>query len=576
MKKKKRIVIFIFTALLIGTAFYSCRQFFLSDALGYMPVYSETIGPEGGTVTDPRGASVTIPAGALDVPTEITIKTYTNSAGISRDHGVTPFTGGADFGPEGLTFNVPVTISIPSSVPLVENQEHAVFTFADGSWKDIPFAADPGSDNATLTAEVNHFSPYVGSLFAPGLLSKFQEYYSGGDSYYPFMYFVSWFLNSNGIYGMSVETDEAVYDCIGVFFDLQYTVGGFESQQQHVHGSVDGDTQTYLSESSSYQVVVDEAETQVVYSLNIQVHWETTEKVKAEEKEMTISIIEPLSDTRIDGVTNINTFASNGTDIITDVEFYANGIYLGTDAEAPFSYTIDTEDYSDGIIILTARANGISGESVDSEDAEVCKGARGPEIGDWSETTSLTGPRWSCSSVVCNGYLYVLGGTDNTTAQSDVLYAKINTDSNLNSWNFTTQLPSPRVGHTSIIFNGYLYVLGGNDGTNQLSEALYAKINTDGSLDSWNYTTGFTTARSVFSCVTYNGYLYIMGGMDEALNYLNDVQYVKINPDGSLGLWSYTTSLNSERRGFSTIVNNGYMYILGGQSDTDVLNDGKR
>jgi len=44
--------------------------------------YVKTIGPEGGTVTDPKGASVVIPEGALTENTDISILTYQNSVSL--------------------------------------------------------------------------------------------------------------------------------------------------------------------------------------------------------------------------------------------------------------------------------------------------------------------------------------------------------------------------------------------------------------------------------------------------------------------------------------------------------------
>ena len=85
-----------------------------------LETYSQLVGPEGGTVTDPNVASVYIPEGALDETTTITISTFQNSKDIALEHGITPFKGGADFGPDGLTFNIPVTITLPSSIRLVQ------------------------------------------------------------------------------------------------------------------------------------------------------------------------------------------------------------------------------------------------------------------------------------------------------------------------------------------------------------------------------------------------------------------------------------------------------------------------
>jgi hypothetical protein len=79
-----------------------------------VPAYSQEVGPEGGTVTDPRGGQVIIPAGALSENTMITIRTYLDQPELNNRFGLSPFFGGVDFGPDGTTFAVPVTVRIPT------------------------------------------------------------------------------------------------------------------------------------------------------------------------------------------------------------------------------------------------------------------------------------------------------------------------------------------------------------------------------------------------------------------------------------------------------------------------------
>jgi len=100
-----------------------------SSSGGGVQVYSKAVGPEGGTVTDPNGASVIIPAGALSETTTITISTYKDSAALEKKFGITPFRGGAEFGPDGTTFLKPVTITVPSGDTLQPYQKHALFVY---------------------------------------------------------------------------------------------------------------------------------------------------------------------------------------------------------------------------------------------------------------------------------------------------------------------------------------------------------------------------------------------------------------------------------------------------------------
>ncbi|MBI3097766.1 MAG: hypothetical protein HYY93_05885, partial [Planctomycetes bacterium] len=107
----------------------------------------------------------------------------------------------------------------------------------------------------------------------------------------------------------------------------------------------------------------------------------------------------------------------------------------------------------------------------------------------------------------------------------------------------TTTFATPREGHTSVVYNGYLYVIGGNGGSGVLNDVQYASINPDGSVGAWaTATTTFATPRIFHTSVVYNGFLYVIGGSDGVGVILNDVQYAAINSDGSVGAWATATT----------------------------------
>ena len=190
-------------------------------------------------------------------------------------------------------------------------------------------------------------------------------------------------------------------------------------------------------------------------------------------------------------------------------------------------------------------------------------------LGTWNTTTPFTGGRGSHASVVHNGYLYVIGGYENMTDNhlNDVQYAPINADGTVGSWNTTTSFATARHGHTSVVHNGYLYVKGGHSGSAPLSDVQYAPINADGTVGSWNTTTSFATARQGHTGVVHNGYLYVIGGYDIS-NFFNDVQYAPINADGTVGGWSTTTSFTNVRQGHTSVVHNGHLYVIGGHDQS--------
>ncbi len=191
----------------------------------------------------------------------------------------------------------------------------------------------------------------------------------------------------------------------------------------------------------------------------------------------------------------------------------------------------------------------------------------GGSVGTWTGGSTFTTARSSQGTVAYNGYMYVIGGdSGSNTAISSVQYVPINSNASLGTWAATTALPAVRTNFSAVAYNGYIYVAGGTDGTNPYADVLYAAINSDGTLGSWKTGTSFTTARSGAGTVAYNGYLYVYGGYNGGG--LADVQYAPLNGDGSLGSWTSTTSFSTGRRIFMGVQNNGYLYVVGGDTGT--------
>ena len=90
-----------------------------------------------------------------------------------------------------------------------------------------------------------------------------------------------------------------------------------------------------------------------------------------------------------------------------------------------------------------------------------------------------------------------------------------------------------RTGHTSVVYNGYLYVLGGSSIVTNLNDVQYASINANGTVGTWSTTTTFTTDRASHTSVGYNGYIYIIGGGSQGALY--EFHNVKIVPAGLTG-----------------------------------------
>jgi hypothetical protein len=333
---------------------------------------------------------------------------------------------------------------------------------------------------------------------------------------------------------------------------------------------------------------------------------------------------------------------SNGTKTANNVKFNLNDSTLTLTANNLDSSSIHYPISIDPTVVVTTTADfatGYDDGNIDYSSAdEIDRAGIGTGLVNAWHYTSLSADngtsysngfmtaRYSHTSVAYNGYLYIIGGNIASGAASGdcdangfctgVQFAPINADGTIGAWHYTHNLTDdgatfvagfiqPRANQESVAYNGYLYILGGqsdnggSDCGNTLSDycngVQFAPIKADGTIGAWNYTaggsscstwtspcnTGFIGARSEFASVTYNGYIYIMGGAPgsgtECPIGCNGVQYAPINADGTIGAWHYThnstddgttfiAGFNTARSFLTSVAYNGYLYIMGGNS----------
>ncbi len=194
-----------------------------------------------------------------------------------------------------------------------------------------------------------------------------------------------------------------------------------------------------------------------------------------------------------------------------------------------------------------------------------------PIISAWQFATALAFGRAAHNSVAHNGFIYVIGGTDGSTQYDldDVQYTSINANGTLYNWQSTTNFPHGRSNHTSFVHNDRLYLVGGWDAT-----VRFAEINFNGSLGTWDSTLALPEGRLAHATVVHNNYVYILGGYTESEDTgLNDVLFSEINPDGTLGNWQFTSTFNDARFDHCAVVHEGVIYLSGGENKTTIFND---
>jgi N-acetylneuraminic acid mutarotase len=188
-------------------------------------------------------------------------------------------------------------------------------------------------------------------------------------------------------------------------------------------------------------------------------------------------------------------------------------------------------------------------------------------LGTWTNTTSLPANREWSTAVTYNGYVYVMGGSNGTTDQTSVYYAPLNPNGTVGSWTSTTALPLAVHKATSVVYNGYVYTMGGYNGSFH-TNTYYAPLNSNGTVGTWTATTALPIAMSDATAVAYNGRVYHMAGFDGAFK--SSVYSAPLSSSG-IGTWTTTTSLPAGMNLASAAQWGGYVYVMGGQNSGGIL-----
>jgi hypothetical protein len=241
-----------------------------------------------------------------------------------------------------------------------------------------------------------------------------------------------------------------------------------------------------------------------------------------------------------------------------------------------------------GAAIVNGYIYAVSGSS--SGNVYYAKVNTDGTTGVWTPTTALPDYKNQNATIAANGYIYVVGGYDSLSGVSPtntIYYARPNIDGTITSWKTATTTLGTAVASPAIsVANGYMYIAGGATSSSGGEPATptmavqYAKLNPDGSLGSFSSGNDLAdpdgvggssgTALMGGRSVVANGYLYFLGGANSGgSTATSNVYYASINSNGSLGNWTINATPLDENRAYHTsIVANGYVYVLGGTTTT--------
>ncbi len=187
----------------------------------------------------------------------------------------------------------------------------------------------------------------------------------------------------------------------------------------------------------------------------------------------------------------------------------------------------------------------------------------------WNTTRAFDLPRRALSAVAHRGYLYIVGGVDGQGRYVDTVeFSAIGADGSLGSWHRTSALSQGRFYLATVAQGDYLYALGGGSGdlgdnNRPVATVERAHVLPNGSLSPWEPLAGMNTPRRGLKAVVYNGYIYALGGYNG--KFLRTMERAHIAEDGTLGAW--VTEANEavvDRYIHSATLFKHFLVLLGG------------
>ena len=214
-----------------------------------------------------------------------------------------------------------------------------------------------------------------------------------------------------------------------------------------------------------------------------------------------------------------------------------------------------------------------------SKKTEVATIDENGDLSNFSTGESLVSARFHGAGVQSHGFLYAVGGMDGTgTSLSTIERASFGDDGVLGAWEtLSTEMPGP-LSHQGVATDGSsIFITGGltrvnNDFANdEPHDGVYrSAIGADGSLGEMKEQTSLPIELSIQSSFVHAGHLYVVGGLDlDASKFLRTIYRAPIDEGGDLGAWEELSVRLPKARGHShqTPVVNGFLYSVAGHNN---------
>jgi len=223
---------------------------------------------------------------------------------------------------------------------------------------------------------------------------------------------------------------------------------------------------------------------------------------------------------------------------------------------------------SDGWLYAIGGGNGPNGEHL-LRSVERAPIRSDGSLGPWQTLAAkLNLPRRCVKVLLHDRRLFALGGFGGSLLDS-VESAMIADDGTLGPWRIEDRhMTMPRYVNTAKHIGDLAIVIGGHreDGGVGLNAVETARLSKDGIISDWRHDVPLNSGRYALAAATDGHTLWVIGGLDGAI-YTDRIEKTIVDASASerhLSPWQDTTPLSSPRANFNSIIDNDFIYIIGG------------
>jgi hypothetical protein len=230
-----------------------------------------------------------------------------------------------------------------------------------------------------------------------------------------------------------------------------------------------------------------------------------------------------------------------------------------------YIYCVGGQDYNGGARNSVFSSNPLSSSS--------------PNISSWTTDASVYPQTINAPSCVTFGSnIYCIGGNyDDAGDDTAASYFASLSNGNVGTWNSTTSYPIPVDTQPCVESSGYVYCVGGNNETqglnsnSQNSTSVYFAPISNSGIGNWTITNAYPSGIYYPVCYAAAGYIYCLGGADESNNAVNSVYYASLSSSG-VGTWTQTTAYPTSVSSQSCVIVASTMYCIGGYGNGGYTN----